>query len=88
MIEDRVAKNCSYPAVLPEVLNSVDFLLSPADTRFLGPLCQGTLSVSGGVALRGPFLANVQMGPLPGGTATEKLVGGAPPVRGSDTCAA
>jgi len=35
-IEGRCSKgdNCTYPAILPEVLNSV-FLLSPTDTQFL-----------------------------------------------------
>jgi hypothetical protein len=37
VIEDRCCQDgdCTYPAVLPEILIAVDFLLSPADTRFL-----------------------------------------------------
>jgi hypothetical protein len=37
LIEDRCcqADSCTYPLVLPEVLNEVGFLLSPTDTQFL-----------------------------------------------------
>jgi len=35
-IEDRCCQgDCTYPAVLPEILNHLDFLLSPTDTQFL-----------------------------------------------------
>ena len=37
VIEDRCCQGgaCTYPAVLPEMLIGVDFLLSPKNTRFL-----------------------------------------------------
>jgi hypothetical protein len=36
VIEDRCCQgDCTYPAVLPEVIENIDFLLSPKDTLFL-----------------------------------------------------